>query len=87
MIARVITDIALDREFDYLVPAELESTIRPGSAVDVPFGNTRRNGYVLELVANSRYDAGKLKELFGISTSRAGIPEQLITLGKWMAEY
>ena len=87
MIARVITDIALDREFDYLVPADLEKIIRPGSAVDVPFGNTRRNGYVLELSGSSRYDAGKLKELFGISTSRAGIPEQLITLGKWMAEY
>ena len=87
MIARVITDIALDREFDYLVPADLEKTIRPGSAVDVPFGNTRRNGYVLELTDNSKYDSGKLKELFGISTRRAGIPEQLITLGKWMAEY
>jgi len=48
MIARVITDIALDREFDYLIPAALENSIRPGSAVDVPFGNTTRNGYVLE---------------------------------------
>ena len=28
MIARVITDIALDREFDYLIPAALEKDIR-----------------------------------------------------------
>ena len=87
MIARVITDIALDREFDYLIPAALENSIRPGSAVDVPFGNTTRNGYVLEVAADSRYDAGKLKELTGLSTRRASIPEKLIALGKWMAEY
>ena len=87
MIARVITDIALDREFDYLIPAALESSIRPGSAVDVPFGNTTRNGYVLEIAANSRYDAAKLKELSGLSARRASIPEKLITLGKWIAEY
>ncbi len=87
MIARVITDIALDREFDYLIPAALEKSIRPGSAVDVPFGNTTRNGYVLEVAASSCYDANKLKELTGLSSRRAGIPEKLITLGKWMAEY
>ncbi len=88
MIARVITDIALDREFDYLVPPELESSIRPGSAVEVPFGSVLRNGYVLELVEKSAFaDQGKLKKLAGLSTRRAHIPEQLITLGKWMAEY
>ena len=70
-----------------LIPAALEDSIRPGSAVDVPFGNTTRNGYVLEVAASSCYDANKLKELTGLSSRRAGIPEKLITLGKWMAEY
>ena len=87
MIARVITDIALDREFDYIIPAALADSIRPGSAVNVPFGNTTRNGYVLEVTPHSRYDAAKLKELSGLSTRRASIPEKLIALGKWMAEY
>ena len=88
MIARVITDISLDREFDYLVPAELENSIRPGSAVEVPFGNSRRNGYVLELAESSSFgNAGKLKALAGLSSTRAHIPEKLITLGKWMADY
>ena len=88
MIARVITDIALDREFDYLIPAALENDIRIGSAVEVPFGNTRRNGYVLEICAESAFSStGKLKELSGFAHNRAHIPEKLITLGKWMAEY
>ncbi|MBR7107398.1 MAG: primosomal protein N' [Lentisphaeria bacterium] len=88
MIARVITDIALDREFDYLIPAALENDIRIGSAVEVPFGSTRRNGYVLEICAESAFaSTGKLKELSGFARNRAHIPEKLITLGKWMAEY
>ena len=88
MIARVITDIALDREFDYLVPAALEKDIRVGSSVEVPFGSSRRNGYVLELAEKSEYSSGgRLKEISGFSPRRAHIPEKLITLGKWMAEY
>ena len=87
MIARVITDIALDHRFDYIVPEALKDSIRPGSAVEVPFGNTRRNGYVLELVENSDFDRSKLKELSGLSTRRASIPEKLIALGMWMADY
>ena len=43
MIAKVITDISLDREFDYFVPEAMQKDIRIGSAVDVPFGKTLRN--------------------------------------------
>ena len=39
MIARVISDVALDRRFDYLVPPELEGKLRSGAAVRIPFGN------------------------------------------------
>ena len=33
---------ALDREFDYLVPPDLENEVRPGCFVGVPFGNGDR---------------------------------------------
>ena len=87
MIARVITDISLDRQFDYLVPPELLDKVRTGSAVTVPFGRTIRSGYVLDLVENSTYDPGKLKEISGIATDRPAIPEKLIQLGQWIADY
>lgn len=87
MIAKVITDISLDRQFDYLVPQELAAVIRPGSAVTVPFGRSVRTGYVLELTENSDYDAGKLRELSGIAPDRPAIPEKLIKLGQWIADY
>lgn len=87
MIAKVITDISLDREFDYLVPAALENKLRIGSAVTVPFGRTTRTGYVLSLAENSSYDPTRLRELIAVAGDRPAIPENLVTLGKWIAEY
>ena len=63
MICRVITDISLDREFDYLVPAELENSISIGMAVDVPFGKTLRNGYVVAVGVQSSVETNKLRPL------------------------
>ena len=73
MIARVVTDLSLDREFDYLVPDTLSSQIRIGSAVDVPFGNQVREGFVLDLPQSSYYSNDKLKAIIGISKTRASI--------------
>ena len=87
MIAKVVTEISLDREFDYLIPPELEGKIRVGSAVTVPFGRTLREGVVLAVAANSAYPLTKLKPVAGLCTTRADIPEKLIELGQWIAEY
>lgn len=85
MIAKVLTDISLDREFDYLIPAG--GDYRVGSAVKVPFGRSVRSGYIVSICKNSSYDPAKLREISGIDTSRAAIPENLIALGKWISEY
>ena len=52
--ADVVVDItakALDREFQYLIPDELESEVEEGVIVQAPFGNGNRTitGYVLSL--------------------------------------
>ena len=87
MIAKVIIDVSLDREFDYLVPPPLEPVIRVGMSVEFEFGRSRRTGYVLALAEKSSYPPDKLKTLSGISTDRAHIPENLVALGKWISEY
>ena len=87
MIAQVISDVSLDRVFDYRVPPELEPSLRVGAAVRIPFGRSEREGYVLGLAETSELPAGKLKALNGLSERRAPIPEKLIALGEWMAQY
>ncbi len=85
-VAKVIVDLALDKEFDYEIPAELEGRVKVGTMVSVPFGNSRRDGYVLSLAETSIYD-GKLKPILAICGDRAHVPENLVTLGRWMADY
>ena len=53
MIAKVIIDVSLDRDFDYLVPPELEKVIRVGMSVVFNFGHSVRSGYVLALADSS----------------------------------
>ncbi len=86
-IAKVITEVSLDREFDYLVPPELEGKLRIGSAVTIPFGRSRREGVVLGFAAESAWPPEKLKAVIGPCDTRADVPEKLIELGRWIADY
>ncbi len=87
MICRVITDVSLDREFDYLVPESMRSTLAVGMAVEVPFGRSVRNGYVVSLDVEGSVEHSRLKEIRAIKSNGGHIPENLIRLGQWMAHY
>lgn len=86
-IAKVIIDISLDKEFDYLIPENLLPQVKIGVMVRVPFGFSTREGYVLNLAESSDYTGAKLKSIIDLCETRANIPENLVTLGRWMADY
>ena len=54
MIARIATEMAADRLFDYRVPPELVPRIRLGQRVRVPFGSREVTGYVMELAETTQ---------------------------------
>ena len=85
MIAKVITDLSLDKVFDYQIPAEIAAQIRPGVRVKVPFGNSYRLGFVLELAEKSEYPT--LKSLQLADDDNVCIPENLLKLGEWIKDY
>ena len=84
-IARVVSDIALDRAFDYRIPPELEGLLRPGHLVRAPFGGRTIRGLVLEIVDHSEHP--RLKTLLGLAQPKPMVGEDLIRLARWMAEY
>lgn len=45
----VCLPIALNKSFDYSVPAELESRVKAGLRVKVPFGRASQTGYIVKL--------------------------------------
>jgi len=86
-IAKVMVDLSLDRTFDYLIPAELADAIGPGSRVTVPFGRTRKNGYVVRVVSKSDYPLSKLKPISCLTSGKACVGASLVKLSEWMSEY
>ncbi len=47
MFCKVVFDVPLDRDFDYLIPSELESQIAPGVRVTAPLANRLTCGLVV----------------------------------------
>ncbi len=47
MFCKVVFDVPLDRDFDYIVPPELEGKVVPGVRVTVPFGRVLTGGLVI----------------------------------------
>lgn len=84
-VARVVTDLGLDREFDYEIPAHLVDRVRPGCRVLVPFRQGRRTGYVVGLKEQS--DFGELKAIIRVEGAKEQIPPNLLRLADWIAEY
>jgi primosomal protein N' (replication factor Y) (superfamily II helicase) len=84
-IAKVVVDIALDREFDYRIPRHLAGRLCPGSRVVVPFGKSTQTGYVVGLSERSKH--GQLKEVTSIEGKKPLLDDDMLKLARWMAEY
>jgi len=84
-IARVVVDVARDREFDYEIPAELRGAVRVGARVLVPFGRTERQGYVVGLA--DRSEARNLRPLLSLVGKKPLVDERILELARWMARY
>lgn len=84
-IAKVVVEIALDREFDYQVPDALSATVRLGSRVQVPFGHSTARGYVVGFADHS--DRHDLKSIAALISPKPLINETMLKLARWIADY
>ncbi|MBN1674504.1 MAG: primosomal protein N' [Kiritimatiellae bacterium] len=84
-IAKVVVDIALDREFDYLIPDHLHDGLRLGSRVLVPFGRSESRGYVVGLASESAFPSLKtVKQVIG---PKPLVDEPVLALARWLGAY
>ncbi len=84
-IAKVVVEIALNREFDYLIPEGLRDDIKVGTQVVVPFGRSEARGYVIALADSS--DRRDLKEIRDRVGRKALVEESILKLARWIGEY
>lgn len=85
MIARVTLEIALRKEFDYLVPAELQGQVDVGSRVQVPFGHRRVMGVVTAVAEES--DFPHLKPLIKVVGAQTLVTPKVLKLARWIGDY
>ncbi|MFC1467782.1 primosomal protein N' [Verrucomicrobiota bacterium] len=85
-IAKVLSDVALDREFDYRIPAYLSERVGVGSHVLVPFGHRKVRGFVVGL-ADETTSEYQLKDIIDVIGEKPLIRPQIIKLARWMADY
>jgi len=80
----------LHRLFTYRVPADLRGSVRPGQRVRVPFGGARRTtGVVVEALEPGclGLKPAQVRDLDELLDDRPSIPEGLLKLCLWVADY
>lgn len=85
--AGVIVDILhekLDKTFQYAIPDELAESVDIGTRVNIPFGSTRRTGYVVEITDTPEIEPDRIKPLAGVAARSVPIDERMIKLAYWM---
>ncbi len=85
--AEIILDTAtrqLDRPFTYHIPEELRGMVRVGSAVVVPFSNSRKIGYVLNFCDKPQLE--KIKDIYRVISEPPFFGQEMAQLCHWIAE-
>ncbi|MDD9866231.1 MAG: primosomal protein N' [Verrucomicrobiales bacterium] len=85
VVARVTLDVAVRREFDYLVPEELEPSVHEGTRVKVPFGPREVMGMVTAVLDESPH--GNLREIIKTVGGQALVTPPILRLVRWIADY
>ena len=87
MVARVTLEIALRKEFDYVIPSELAGEIEMGSRVKVPFGPRQVFGIVTALLDESETTHTNLRAITKVVGTPGLVTPKVLRLARWIGEY
>ena len=85
MIARVTLELALRKEFDYVIPPELAGQVEVGSRVQVPFGPRKVLGCVTGLAEESAH--ANLKPVLKVIGAQTLVTPRILELARWIGDY
>lgn len=88
--AGVIVDISheqLDKIFQYIIPETMLPELEIGMKVQIPFGKTRRTGYVVDISDEPEIDISRMKSLAGICGHSVTIDGRMIKLANWIKNH
>lgn len=88
--AGVIVDISheqLDKIFQYIIPETMLPELEIGMKVQIPFGKTKRTGYVVDISDEPEIDISRMKSLAGICGHSITIDGRMIKLANWIKNH
>lgn len=86
-IAKVIVDVpasSINQTFDYQIPEQFQGILAAGMRVIVPFGPRKIMGFVVGRTDESDFD--KLKDIHDVLDLTPVLTDELLGLGKWLAD-
>jgi primosomal protein N' (replication factor Y) len=83
--ADVALELPVQTTYQYAIPDDLRATMRKGSLVVVPVRSRQAAGCVVDFSAEKK--AKSIKQILAQITPDFAVDEDLITLGKWLANY
>ncbi|MDI3316418.1 MAG: primosomal protein N' [Bacillota bacterium] len=87
-LAAVAVDVAAaatDRLFDYWIPPEWIGRLEPGWRVRVPFGHSRREGFVIELRREPSVPASRVRSIAAVLDPMPALTPEALELARWLA--
>lgn len=85
-IAVAAATYAIDRPYDYMIPAELENSISPGMRALVPFGTGNRHTDGIVLAVTEGEETPKLKTVIARLDDEPVLDGEMLKLILWMRE-
>jgi primosomal protein N' (replication factor Y) (superfamily II helicase) len=85
VIVRVSLELALRREYDYLITESLAAQITVGSRVRVPFGARKLIGFVTAILDESPHSG--LRDVLEIVGKTGLLTPTVLRLGSWVSDY
>ena len=83
--AKVAFELRVGKKLEYEIPEELRGHLRVGTKVRVPLGRKAQVGYIAEFVEKPSFSP--LKKIIGLVQSKLEIPDNVMELARWMANY
>lgn len=88
MIAEVLVEIKtknIDQTFSYMIPKELESTIKIGVRVVVPFGKQKLEGFILKIKPYEKVEYS-LKKIIEVVDENPVLTQEMLELGEYISK-
>ncbi len=84
--ADIAVPLPIEGLYSYLIPPAFEALAKPGVRVLVPFKNREMTGYLVGVRAKAP-DEMRLKPLIRILDQEPVLPQNILELTHWMADY